>query len=214
MIGDEDLDLFGLENWVLTPYMSGIFRGIIEEAFPLIEPGGRLAFFDLCDAEKRLKEDLTEALELIKRFSSHYRVTLGVNLKEATQVAAALGIEGFVPQGGTIEDIELKSITVKIGEALDIYCFVVHTVRDAGAYAGGEFHYAPGFFTPAPVLTTGAGDNFNAGLCLGLLLDLSFSEALLLGTASSGYYVREAKSAGLPELAGFLKSAGEDISLI
>ena len=204
MIGDDSLDLLGLVNWVLVQYMSSVFGGIIKEVFPLIKPMGRLAFFDLCDADKRLKEDLAEALKLIKGFSSHFRVTLGANLKEATQVAAALDLEEFVPPGGIIEDIDLEEITTKIGKALGIYCFVVHTVYNAGAFADGKYHHAPGFFTPAPKLTTGAGDNFNAGLCLGMLFGLSFKEALYLGSASSGYYVREAKSADLSGLIDIL----------
>jgi len=204
MIGGGDLDLFGLENWTMIPYMSDVFRGIVDDIFPLIKPGNCLAFFDLCDPEKRLMEDLSEALGLIQQFSSRFRAVLGLNMKEAAQVAEALGLD-VLKSETSIEDIDLEEITVKIGEALGIYCLVIHTVRDAGAFSGGAFHYSPGYFTPHPKLTTGAGDNFNAGLCLGLLLNLSVSESLLLGAASSGFYVREARSANLLELIGFLK---------
>ena len=207
MIGGDDLDLLGLENWTMIPYMSGIFKGIIDNVFPLIKPGNCLAFFDLCDPEKRLIDDLAEALELIRQFSARFRVVLGLNLKEATQVAEALGLD-VTPPGASAGDINLEEITVKIGKALDIYCLVIHTVRDAGAFSGGSggaFHYSPGYYTPNPKLTTGAGDNFNAGLFLGLLMNLSMSESLLLGAASSGFYVREARSANLLELIDFLK---------
>ena len=209
LVGADDLDLFGLENWALIPNMNDVFNGILDEVLPLIDPKGKLAFFDLCDSEKRLDEDLVEAIGLIKRFSSHFRVVLGVNLKEAAQVATALGIEGLMPSGGTIEDIDLEEITVTIGKLLGIHCFVVHALRDAGAYAEGKYHYASGFYTPTPKLTTGAGDNFNAGLCLGLLMELSYNEALLLGTASSGFYVREAKSADLSGLIDILETRKE-----
>ena len=198
------VDLFGLENWVMIPYMSDIFRGVAEEVFPLIDKKDSIAFFDLCDPEKRLVEDLKEALGLIKQFSARFRTVLGVNLKEAVQVAAALGVEGFSSPDISIEDVDLEELTVKTGKSLGIYGFVIHTVRDASAYSGGEYHYSPGYYTPHPKLTTGAGDNFNAGLCLGLLSGLTISESLLLGTASSGYYVREAKSADLKNLIGFL----------
>ena len=203
MIGGEDLDLFGLENWTMIPYMSGIFEGIIRDVFPLIKPGNCVAFFDLCDPEKRLIEDLSEALELIRRFSARFRVALGLNLKEAAQVADALGLNVLKPDA-SIEDIDLEEITVKIGEAMSIYCLVIHTVKNANAYSDGSFHFSPGYYTPHPKLTTGAGDNFNAGLCLGLLMNLSVSESLLLGAASSGFYVREARSANLLELIDFL----------
>ena len=205
MIGGGDLDLFGLENWTMIPYMSDVFKGIIDNVFPLIKPGNCLAFFDLCDPEKRLMEDLTEALGLIRQFSARFRVVLGLNLKEAAQVADALGLDVRKPEA-SIEDVDLEEITVKIGEAMGVYCLVIHTVTDAGTYSDGAFHYSPGYYTPHPKLTTGAGDNFNAGSCLGLLMNLSVGESLLLGAASSGFYVREARSANLLELIGFLSN--------
>jgi len=202
MIGG--VDLLGLVNWVMIPYLSDVFKGIIDEVFPLIEKRGGLAFFDLCDPEKRLKEDLAEALRLIIRFKDRFRTVLGVNLKEAVQVAAALDVEGFSAAEIPVESVNLEELTVKTGKALGIYGFVIHTVSDASAYSDGAYHHSPGYFTPHPKLTTGAGDNFNAGLCLGMLLGLPVSESLLLGTASSGYYVREAKSADIAGLISFL----------
>jgi len=203
MLGDPELNLLGLTNWTMIPHLSAVFKGIIEEVFPLTKSGNALAVFDLCDPEKRLPEDLAEAMSLIRRFSDRFRVVLGVNLKEATQVAAALGVDVKAP-GGLIENIDLEELTVKVGQAMGTYGFVIHTLKEASAYCDGAYHYAPGYFTPHPVLTTGAGDNFNAGLCLGMLLNLPMSDALLLGNASSGYYVRKAGSADLAGLIDFL----------
>jgi len=61
-----------------------------------------------------------------------------------------------------------------------------------------------GPFDPNPKLTTGAGDNFNAGFCLGQVLDLSPKESLIIGTATSGFYVRNAASPTFHELIEFL----------
>jgi sugar/nucleoside kinase (ribokinase family) len=61
-----------------------------------------------------------------------------------------------------------------------------------------------GPFCEKPRLTTGAGDNFNAGYVLGLLLGLEPEEALLTGMATSGFYVRNAKSPDFAELVGFI----------
>jgi len=209
MISDPELNLFGLENWTMLPYMSGIFEGIINEVFPLMKPGNCLAFFDLADPEKRPVSDLSEALKLIMKFSERFRTVLGVNLKEAAQVAEALGIDVKLP-GGSPEEADYEELTVKIGEALGIYCFVIHMVRDACAWSGGKYSYARGYYTPKPKLTTGAGDNFNAGLCLGLMMGLPIEEALGFGTASSGFYVREARSAGFAELTDFIKNGKSD----
>ena len=196
MLNPQSLDLLGLTNWTMLPHMSEIFEGIISDIFPLVEPGDCLAFFDLADPEKRTAQDIARAMELIRGFSARYRAALGVNLKEALQIARVLGVEA--------DQANLEEITVKTGRALGIYCFVVHTVTDAGAYCAGQYHHAPGYFTPRPALTTGAGDNFNAGFCLGLLSGLSVSQALLVGNACSGYYVRGSRSATLPELVEFI----------
>jgi sugar/nucleoside kinase (ribokinase family) len=47
--------------------------------------------------------------------------------------------------------------------------------------------------TAQPLITTGAGDHFNSGFCLGKLLDLDDLDALLAGVTTSGY-VRTARS--------------------
>ena len=60
-----------------------------------------------------------------------------------------------------------------------------------------------GPFVKKPKLSTGAGDNFNAGFCLGLLAGLPVTQAVCTGTAASGFYVRNARSATLAEMIDF-----------
>jgi sugar/nucleoside kinase (ribokinase family) len=55
-----------------------------------------------------------------------------------------------------------------------------------------------------PKISTGAGDHFNAGFCLGLVLGFSLPESLCVGVATSGYYVRTAQSPTATELADFI----------
>jgi len=56
------------------------------------------------------------------------------------------------------------------------------------------------------VITTGAGDHFNAGFCVGRLLDLSHQESLATGVATSGFYVRSGKSPTVLDLAEILEN--------
>lgn len=202
LMNPQNLDLLGLVNWTMLPYMSGIFRGMIDEVFPLISGGDCLAFFDLADPEKRTREDLADVLDLIREFASKYRAALGVNLKEGLQIAEVLGVED-IPEA---RYANLEEITTKTGKAMGERCsLAIHTVKDSAAYHGGRYYHAPGYFTPRPALTTGAGDNFNAGFCLGMLSGLEVDEALLVGNASSGYYVRHSGSATLSELVKFIE---------
>ncbi len=57
-----------------------------------------------------------------------------------------------------------------------------------------------------PLITTGAGDHFNSGFCLGKLLGLTNAESLLTGVATSGYYVANAKTPGISDLSGMMRS--------
>ena len=67
-----------------------------------------------------------------------------------------------------------------------------------------------GYYTRIPKISTGGGDNFNAGLCFGLLQGFSLRESLRLGNAVSGYYVRTGESPQLGELLDFMGKAGEE----
>jgi sugar/nucleoside kinase (ribokinase family) len=62
-----------------------------------------------------------------------------------------------------------------------------------------------GPFVQHPLISTGAGDHFNAGFCLGQILGLNLKESLCTGVASSGYYVRTAQSPSAGELAEFVR---------
>jgi sugar/nucleoside kinase (ribokinase family) len=55
-----------------------------------------------------------------------------------------------------------------------------------------------------PLITTGAGDHFNAGFMTGQLLGLGPESCLGLGVSTSGFYVRTARSPTLGDLETFL----------
>ena len=77
-----------------------------------------------------------------------------------------------------------------------------------GCYAtlGGGTAIVQGPFTPKPKITTGAGDHFNSGFCLGKLLGFDNAEAVLTGVATSGFYVKNAKSPDVADLSDFLNN--------
>lgn len=191
--------LIGLENWTMLPYMTDIWRGMLNEVVPHIDTNReRYMFFDLADPENRLKADIIEALSVIQEFSSKFKVILGLNLKEASEIGDILEVsDGFSP-------VDLKTLATEISKRLNIYCLVVHPVKEAAAVCEGEYFHTLGPFEPNPKLTTGAGDNFNAGFCLGQAIGLSPKESLIVGTATSGFYVRNAGSPTFSQLIEFL----------
>ena len=201
----KESDLFGMENWTMMPFMSDIWQGIIDEVFPLLPNVAEkpLAFFDLADPEKRTKEDILRAMELISCFEDKFRTILGLNEKEVYEIAAAFGIEL-----SDSDPDKLKTAVMAVYKALGIYCLVVHPVRSACCAIGGEYYFTDGPYCQKPKLTTGAGDNFNAGFCLGQSLGLDPLSALTLGVSTSGFYVRNAKSPTFDQVIDFAEAWG------
>lgn len=215
-VGDDRLNaivarsaLIGMTNWTMLPHLETIWRHLIDAVFPAIpahadaRPGKRrIVFIDLADPEKRTREDLRGALSLCTEMDRAADVILGLNLKESTQVAAVLDLK--VPADAERE-VELTAKAIRA--LLDIHGVVIHpragaaaAIRTAGNVESAAF---AGPFVERPKLSTGAGDNFNAGFCLARLADLDAARSVCVGAAASGFYVRQARSATLPELADF-----------
>ena len=78
---------------------------------------------------------------------------------------------------------------------------VVHPTAYALASGPDGAAIVQGPFTPKPKITTGAGDHFNSGFCLGKLLGFPTDRCLLTGVTTSGFYVRTGQSPAIPDVA-------------
>jgi sugar/nucleoside kinase (ribokinase family) len=191
--------LIGMVNWTMLPHMSRVWAKMLDEVIPDIERHDRHVFIDLADPEKRTHEDILDALKLLTRFEDQVNVILGLNLKEAVEIADVLGIACPGNPESCIEEI---AATVR--EKLDLSCVVVHPRRSAAAATASEVVSFAGPFVQHPKISTGAGDHFNAGFCLGRVLGFGLRESLCTGCATSGYYVRSGESPTAVELADFI----------
>lgn len=194
-------DLVGLVNWTMIPYMSDLWQSILDEVCPTLTPPRRKIFFDLADPQKRTVEDIRRALDLIVRFEKYFDVILGLNEKEAYEIAEVMKIPSVK------ESREgLSQMSLQIQQQLGISTLVVHPVSYALAVSHGSVSLADGPFIPHPKITTGAGDHFNAGFCLGKLLGFENTYCLLSGVATSGFYVKEGHSPTIDDLVGLLRN--------
>jgi sugar/nucleoside kinase (ribokinase family) len=193
-------DLVGFVNWTMLPYMSNIWESIQKEISPSLKGPRRKIFFDLADPEKRTVEDRQRALKLIANFQLHFDVILGLNEKEASEVGKCFDL---VPSSSTPEC--LAEHCRKLAEKLNVSTLVVHPVSYALAVSNNVVDVVEGPFVEKPLITTGAGDHFNSGFCLGKLLGLSNELSVLTGVTTSGFYVRTAKSPTVTDLVGMLK---------
>ncbi len=204
-----DAKLISMVNWTMTPHMTDIWQALAEllESDPRPPHDRPRIFIDLADPEKRTTADVAAALTLITRFARACGVMLGLNHKEANQVADVLGL---TPVRDADDTDCMRRLACDIRGKLDLPTVVVHprhgaagaSLTDNGAV---ESVWFTGPFVARPKLSTGAGDNFNAGFCTGCLAGLDLAACLCVGVAASGFYVREGRSAALSELADFCR---------
>ncbi|MBU1145859.1 MAG: hypothetical protein KJ971_08440 [Firmicutes bacterium] len=199
-----ETDLFATVNWSMLPYMTELWKQLLKEIFPLLPKRARkpIFFVDLADPEKREAKEIIEALDLLKSFSAYFFVVLGLNKKEAYDVANVLKL--FDASSLSHMQVSLEDLNLSLYHYLKIDSVVIHPVDRSSTVINGVFSEALGPYVKKPKLTTGAGDNFNAGFVLGLMLDLSPEDALLTGMSTSGFYVRNASSPTFVELYSFI----------
>lgn len=194
--------LIALVNWTMLTQMAGIWQKIASRLAPRLTGPKRWLFFDLADPAKRSREDIATALRQIAKFEKHFHVILGLNLQESRQVGEVLGFDPPDETYGTV-----THHASRIRESLKVNTVVVHPTHFAAASDAHGSTHVIGPFTAKPKLTTGAGDHFNAGFCIGRVLGCDLAGSLQLGVASSGFYVRRARSPSLADLRKFLKSS-------
>ena len=203
-------DYYVFSNWSMIVGMNHIWKEFLNTIVPEINPMIKSVFFDLADPEKRTAEDLQTALTHIINFTkAGFRVTLSMNLKEACEICEALG--KMIPD---YQAADTREILDYLSDRLGLFCTVIHLVDRACCQHNSSYYEAPGPYCKEPKLTTGAGDNFNAGFLYGLLNNFSFTHCLYMGCATSGFYVRCAKSPDISELIDFLNLWKENPTLL
>jgi sugar/nucleoside kinase (ribokinase family) len=181
----DQADAVAICNWSEMKNSTSIWKGLLEEVFPKTASGeNKPLLVDISDCSRRDDGDIGEMLELMKSFSSYFRVIFSLNYNEARTICRALAC----PSETIAETAEQAH--VRGGVSLT----ALHLPD--GAYVvdsrGGRF--LPGNHVEQPVLSTGGGDNFNAGLLWGLLRGLSNTDAVHIANAVSSMYVSGGKS--------------------
>jgi ketohexokinase len=193
------VDLVGFVNWTMLTYMSDIWAAVLEEICPSMSAPRRILFVDLADPEKRTRHDIVRALELVAAFQKYFDVVLGLNEKEGYEIGATLGVNSapHTPEG-------LLQLCQDIHQRVPVDTVIIHPTAYALASGPEGAALVEGPFTPKPKITTGAGDHFNSGYCLGKLLGFDTRQSLLTGVTTSGYYVRTGQSPSIMNLADML----------
>jgi sugar/nucleoside kinase (ribokinase family) len=140
--------------------------------------------------------------DILRDFEPAGPVNLGLNGNEANILCRLLGLAPVPPEATPEETLAQAGA---LQTHLEITRVIIHRLQFAVSADADNHRIQPGPYCPNPKKSTGAGDRFNAGICLGLALDCDPADCLALGCAVSGFFVRNARSATHRELADFLR---------
>lgn len=192
--------VIALTDWTLYPHMTKVWRLLLREVFAKLRHRPHF-FFDLVDPSSRAAEDILAMLETLPMFEPIGPVTLGLNGNEANILARLSNLREASPAG---EDV--LRLAGELRATLGISTVVIHRNMLAAAAGGHETAIVDGPHCAKPLKSTGAGDRFNAGCVLGLLLRCKLEECLALGCGTAGLFVRIAESPTRKALSDFLRS--------
>lgn len=203
VLGDETIndlmkesDCIATVNWTMLSHMNGIWQGLLDKAVALDLPRKAYIFIDLADPSKRTDDDQREALDLIQKLDKHFKVVLGLNLKEAQILSRLYGHSGDCEK--VVEQVQ--DLAGYLREQLGLEYVCVHPREFAVSSTSEGVALGQGPFTAKPKVSTGAGDHFNAGYFTAVLLGFDQDLALHLGCLNSGYYVRTGISPSLSQI--------------
>lgn len=193
--------VIALTDWTLYPHMTACWRKLQREVYATLTHRPYF-FLDLVDPSSRSAEDIREMLSVLSDFEKYGKTVLGLNGNEANIISNLLGLD---LTGKDYASVKQQAIWLR--EKLGISHVLIHQTKfSVVSDATGQTYNANGPFCAAPKKSTGAGDRFNAGFCAGLLLDFDLLSCLNLASATTGLFVREARSATLDELIPFIEN--------
>jgi hypothetical protein len=181
--------------------MTAVWRLLQSDVFSQLSHKPHF-FIDLVDPSSRSADDIRGMCSTLPGFEAAGPLTLGLNGNEAN-ILCRLHDLSIAPSDVSPQEALRQADVLR--DRLGISRVVVHRISFSVSSSEAGGFTQPGPFCPRPKKSTGAGDRFNAGFCLGLALGFNDAEALVLGCAAAGFFVRHARSANHDELVDFLK---------
>lgn len=192
--------VIALTDWTLYPHMTGVWRLLQQEVFAQLTHRPHF-FFDLVDPSSRRSDDILSMMDALTDFEAHGPVTLGLNGNEANILARLTGLGEAAAEAD-----ECLRLAGELRGHLRLAHVIIHRNRFAVAAGSDNLAIVRAPHCARPRKSTGAGDRFNAGYILGLLAGGRLEDCLVLGSATAGYFVRQARSASSSELREFLRA--------
>lgn len=195
-------DLMCVLNWSEMEHASNIWRGLLADVLPATQQSPLpYGYFDFSDCSRKSNHQILEAMALLSEFARYWRVVLGLNVNEAEIIYRAMGGAHRTDQD------RIRVAGDWIFSHSGLTHLVIHHATAAVCWSAQGICEAPNTRIEKPVILTGAGDNFNAGFCLGLLLDLEPSWCLKLAHQSSRFYLLHGESISLDAISAWVRES-------
>lgn len=184
-------DLIAAVNWSAMPGLTEILEHLLDGDVQKQTEKKRWLYLDLSDIRARSAEQVKDYFRVIKKIAVYagFSTCLSVNQNELEILEDRYKIYG-----------EKKEKLQKLRNCLQIDELIYHGMSEAVFCTKEILEKTKKQVFKDPVLTTGAGDNFNAGVCIGKLLDLSPKEQLEIGNRAAEFYVCHGCSAKLEDV--------------
>lgn len=184
-------DLIAIVNWSAVSALTEMVEHIFQKGTSDCKKIPKWLYLDLSDVRAKDFNDLKKYFNVIKQVKKYMecQVCLSVNQNEWN----------VLEQRYQIRAGQKQSI-MKLREKIGVDEIVYHGLKEAVFCSEGVWIKTEKNVCDKPKITTGAGDNFNAGVCMAKLLELSPMEQLEMGNKAAEFYVTYGYSARLQQL--------------
>ncbi len=216
--------MVSLMNWSEVPGCTGIWTGFLENIFPRLPKNERKKMFiDISDCSRRSNEDIRQMLELIRDFADYCEITLSLNYNEFEIVSSVMNAgdgeantgsgqaagDGTTNHSGSADGLAACDEAMEqqgriLCESCGLQYLIIHLRDGAYAFTKNISYYVDNRYVKHPLISTGGGDNFNAGLVYGIINGMGIEAAMTLGNAASGFYISHGRSATMNELSEYI----------
>ncbi|MDR0886161.1 MAG: hypothetical protein LBN22_07385 [Clostridiales Family XIII bacterium] len=181
-------DLITLVNWSELDFSHALWQAVYDnvlegfgsEANASNVDKTRYAFFDLCDCSRKSAAEIHSVLTLIGKFAKKRTAVLSLNENESHIISEKL--------------LEAGLCACEIGTQLRAHYGIdevlIRATHDCTLITNQAITHLPTLHVKEPKILTGAGDNFNAAYCFGLLMGLSDQKRLQFSCEFTSEYIK------------------------
>jgi len=197
-----DADIVAIGYWSQIPAFDDLIVKLCENY--LITGRCRRMFFDFADIRKRDQQSLEHTLKILADLNPQMPMTLSLNEHEAALLFSYYGRNfNWEKSENAEKDVDYVRQRTGLDELIvhTPYFAVASTINEGTAIVLQQY-------CKNPIITTGAGDNFNGGYLAASLGQgqLSLEERLFVGNATTGFYIKNGYSPNKVDLISEMRS--------